>query len=421
MGVRLPAEYQEVEYLYSDGNQYIDSGVECTSDLVVDFSFVAHTDVNAAFCGGLVSTRSNVYFRHHCSPYYGSGLDLNFYWCQHDSASKASIRYNFQINKRYYAYINPLTGVTVVNGEEKTFTPVQTGLTTGKNFGIFARISGSGAVQSRPVSIYYFKFYRNDALIGDFVPCYRKSDDKPGMYDLVSGAFFVNAGTGEFLVGPDVIDSISPLMVAWRRAMMRRKPAWLPAEYQEVEYLESSGTQYINTGIVGRDSIYVESRLMFTQTDFGNAGFLGSRQDSGDQRFYLISAWQGDWHLGLGRDFFSTTAVLPNTLYDIKVGRDWNTYMFALNVNGADILNGASSMQTTYDMYVFAVNNYGTASRFCSARLYSLKISNDNSLLMDYIPCYRKLDNKPGMYDLVSNTFFTNAGTGDFVVGADVN
>ena len=63
---------------------------------------------------------------------------------------------------------------------------------------------------------YYFKI--NDRC--EFIPCYRKSDDKPGMYDLITKQFFINQGEGEFLVGPNVIDSISPLMVAWRRIMM---------------------------------------------------------------------------------------------------------------------------------------------------------------------------------------------------------
>jgi len=42
------------------------------------------------------------------------------------------------------------------------------------------------------------------------------------------------------------------------------------------------------------------------------------------------------------------------------------------------------------------------------------------TLLVDLVPCYRKSDNKPGMYDKVHNTFYTNVGTGDFTVGPDV-
>jgi len=48
-------------------------------------------------------------------------------------------------------------------------------------------------------------------------PCYRKSDNKPGMYDLTNGVFYTNAGSGEFIYGP-IIKA-------------------LPKEYVPVEYL----------------------------------------------------------------------------------------------------------------------------------------------------------------------------------------
>ena len=55
------------------------------------------------------------------------------------------------------------------------------------------------------------KFYDRNVLMRHFVPCVRESDGKPGMYDLcgsicplTDSPFYTNAGTGEFLVGPDV-------------------------------------------------------------------------------------------------------------------------------------------------------------------------------------------------------------------------
>lgn len=46
---------------------------------------------------------------------------------------------------------------------------------------------------------------------------------------------------------------------------------------------------------------------------------------------------------------------------------------------------------------------------------YSFKIWNDNILLGHYVPCYRVSDNIVGMYDLVTESFYTNVGTGAFV------
>jgi hypothetical protein len=53
--------------------------------------------------------------------------------------------------------------------------------------------------------IYCCKFYKDYKIIRDFVPCYRTTDRVAGMYDLVSGVFYTNAGTGEFIVGAEVI------------------------------------------------------------------------------------------------------------------------------------------------------------------------------------------------------------------------
>ena len=47
----------------------------------------------------------------------------------------------------------------------------------------------------------------------------------------------------------------------------------------------------------------------------------------------------------------------------------------------------------------------------------------NNSLVRIFIPCYRKADNKPGLYDLVNDVFYTNANTSastDFIVGPNI-
>ncbi len=54
-------------------------------------------------------------------------------------------------------------------------------------------------------SMYGAKFYRNNTLIRDFVPCYNKTTNTiRGLYDLVEDKLYTNAGTGSFAVGPDV-------------------------------------------------------------------------------------------------------------------------------------------------------------------------------------------------------------------------
>lgn len=72
---------------------------------------------------------------------------------------------------------------------------------------LFAR-HGNNGVQTYDglgTKIYFHREYLEDGTIQmNLIPCYRKSDDEPGMYDTVTNTFFTNQGTGEFTVGQDV-------------------------------------------------------------------------------------------------------------------------------------------------------------------------------------------------------------------------
>ena len=54
------------------------------------------------------------------------------------------------------------------------------------------------------VKIWKASIIQEGKLERNFIPCYRKSDFKPGMYDLVYGVFYPNVGTNEFIIGPVV-------------------------------------------------------------------------------------------------------------------------------------------------------------------------------------------------------------------------
>lgn len=203
----FPDEYQRVEYIKGTGTQYIDSGIECTSDLAVRYAFEVSTMVNSALCGG-IDTRIPI-FRHHGSPYdYGTGASKYMYSLSINEMQVIPLNIQApQINTRYDVFVDPALGIYAFTGpdynEQGSFDPLAN-KTTGKNYGIMGRISHTGAIQSRPNKIYYFKFWRGGQLIGDFIPCYRKSDNEPGMFDIVTKQFFQNAGTGKIDFGPNV-------------------------------------------------------------------------------------------------------------------------------------------------------------------------------------------------------------------------
>ena len=52
--------------------------------------------------------------------------------------------------------------------------------------------------------IYRLKFWSNDTLVRDLTPCYRKSNNVIGLYDMANDVFCTNAGTGTFTKGTNV-------------------------------------------------------------------------------------------------------------------------------------------------------------------------------------------------------------------------
>lgn len=196
----------------------------------------------------------------------------------------------------------------------------------------------------------------------------------------------------------------------------------LPSEYQAVEYIGNTGTQYIKTGYTPTPSYNtrIDMQYMFTATQAGDKMLFGSRGGSSSIT-YQCQAYSGaQWYCGGG--YYQFRNVLRN------VGTALNTkYTFLINGNTMTI-NGSSASQnqtrttgSALELYIFAWNSNGKAEYINSgARIYQLKFTVNGIVEADFVPCYRKSDNVAGMYDLIGKRFLTNAGTGTFTVGADI-
>ena len=197
----------------------------------------------------------------------------------------------------------------------------------------------------------------------------------------------------------------------------------LPDEYQEVEYIESTGTQYIDTGIVAN----LETSWDVDFSDFDNnentyAGF-GGQYDSTKKSIINI---------GKNRNTTSVYCSFGNQYDKINYITDgWTTRLtFHIDKNGVKengVVKGTFSDTITFDeidtltLTLFARNSDGIIGRFAKMKLYSSVIKNNETVVSNLIPCYRKSDNEIGMYDTVSQTFYTNQGTGTFLKGEDVD
>lgn len=185
--------------------------------------------------------------------------------------------------------------------------------------------------------------------------------------------------------------------------------------YQEVEYIESSGTQYINTGVNPNQDISIEAKLYTEET--GNKNWFGS------------VLWEDSNITGIGFNSFSTTQVEwifnKNSIWVRSNATDIVGKPFIVKFgNGKlEINNNQIATFTTPDFSIaqpisIFIRTGGIA--YISGRVYYFKIYDGDTLVRDFIPCYRKSDNVIGLYDKVEDKFYTNAGTGTFTKGADV-
>lgn len=174
----------------------------------------------------------------------------------------------------------------------------------------------------------------------------------------------------------------------------------------EVEYLESDGSQYINSGLIGGNDVGLYVRILKLNTQ--DRQIIGSRDSSGNTRFFIGNAYIG-WgaYYGIGSP---TTGIVDEWELNYL-----NSRKFAKN--GDTVIQlGDLGFTPTFPIFIFAFNYAGNAQGW-AGRIYAAKISRGTTIVMDLIPV--RVGTTGYMYDKVSGQLFGNAGSGDFILGND--
>ena len=200
----------------------------------------------------------------------------------------------------------------------------------------------------------------------------------------------------------------------------------IPDEYQEVEYLESTGTQWIATNYIPTDDVDTYKKVTCEYawtTNQTNDSMLFGYNSTNSTLYYERYAHRTAYSaIGLSR-----YRAIVGGLGDGQLNTKYNLIM---DEQTCEIVGGTSATPTSYwesidpiPMYIFAWNNKNKYADYinCGVRIYSLTFIEGDSMAANFVPCYRKSDNEPGMYDTVSGNFYTNSGTGEFLVGNNVN
>ena len=176
--------------------------------------------------------------------------------------------------------------------------------------------------------------------------------------------------------------------------------------YIELEYIQSSGTQYINTKTVPNNTTKIELSLEDTDTKIDYERILGVGEDLEVFR----DSNTNNFKLRIGSSESSAFAILTNTKYKLVID---NT---GIVLNDTTTIPLIKTINSTKELYVFYSNG---GDRYGSFKLYYMKIYNSNELIRDFVPA-KNLDGMIGLYDKLSGEFFYNAGTGNFIAGGVV-
>lgn len=369
--------YTPVEYIESTGTQYIDTGFQPNQDtrVVLNYGGVNESGWREVLgAGASVTNPSNNFVLVQSSS---NGVMMQYGSAYH-TAGVTSDGSTLDINKNNF-YVN---GSLVKAFTYATFTCPYT-------LRLFDAATKAEDYSRYSGKLYSCQIYDNGTLVRDYVPCYRNSDGIVGLYDKVNEQFYGNAGTGSFAYGTGL----------------------LPDGYAQVQYIESSGTQYIDTGFVPNSNTRI---LMDCEVlNFGTACYYGvSSVSSGSSThsqtniFLLISgtSLRCDWYGSMVS--YSGVATGRHTLDKNK-----NVAL----INGVSVITNTDTVGSClYSAYLFARNvANNSVDLYSEMRLYSCQIYDNGTLVRDYIPCMND-QGVYGLYDTVGAQFYTNAGSGSF-------
>ena len=191
--------------------------------------------------------------------------------------------------------------------------------------------------------------------------------------------------------------------------------------YTRLQYLQSSGTQYINTGFAPNSDF--KHTLVFEVTSSANSSkyICGTGVNEGRSGNVRVN---GNTIDGIYVNAGAGAAV--NILNGTKTLSGQTTLIMDLHNNATNVvsLNGQSVSNSNTGTIISpqALHLFGMSGSYLPTglRIYSSVIEQNNAVIKNLVPVRRNSDNVLGMLDLVSGTFFTNAGSGTFTAGPDV-
>lgn len=368
----------EIEYLESTGTQWIDIGYKHHTGSTKYETSVVLTNINQNNYNSLFGARID----HDGAEAYYIGITRNGVAYSCIGGNKKESLCSLSINTRYDIVSDPSTG-WIINGTTYNSAANNTSTRSLYNCYLYSLNQSGINIENTAMKIYYFKIYEGSVLMMDLIPV--RVGQVGYMYDRVSGQLFGNSGTGNFTLGQDIV---------------------------EVEYLESSGTQYIDLGFYPSAATHaiLDAQMSNINSYYDGAETIGQ---NGQNRFQICCIYQGCFHFGCGTEWMNTISADTNR----HIFQLWGDGNCAVDNQSYLISENCNFIQSVDSLYIFAGNYESRDVHYGTVKIYSFKMYENDVLTLDLIPV--RVGQVGYMYDKVSGQLFGNSGSGSFILGPD--
>lgn len=185
----------------------------------------------------------------------------------------------------------------------------------------------------------------------------------------------------------------------------------------EIEYLESTGSQYIDTGIKPDNTYTFDTKIAALRDNY-NCVYWGARS-AGSWQDYNKQCYCNSNTTGPINDYMQTIS-----LYSTRVSSEEGNWTSGIvptlrTMYSFTNMTVVSTMETmTYPITLFAFNIKGTVNTSAGiCRIGAFTAYSSGIKVIELIPV--RVGNVGYMYDKVSGKLFGNAGTGEFILGPD--
>ena len=250
--------------------------------------------------------------------------------------------------------------------------------------GLFARITNASGTfnDSGNHTMYYTKIWNNGSLVRDYYPAIDETG-KAFLFDKVSHQIFDNTGTG--------VVNYPPV---------------------EVEYLQSSGTQYIDTPATFKDTDTVEFKGALLTLTSDKFCMSPTTWNAGNNRFSMLGYYSPSLGVAFGSQGTPSTIFVPNLVNtDVHTVRFEDRKFTMLDTGSVyDPTSAVTFANETDGIKMFYGYNAPTSCKF-----YYYKHWRDGVIKYNFVAAL--CNGEAGLYDKVNNVFYPNNGTGDFTYG----